>query len=821
MCSAALAAGAALCLESAFEIDSGGSIMATHASQHQPLPTLASCPLPRRVRDLLATVLKLTSDELEACIAATLKDLGQQLHLQIAASVDKGVRDHWEVARDLLERSRQDVTLHFMNALEAEMANLQEPQVVRGHLQTRYRAGDEMALVNDLEIEETSVLTDSASRTELQHSLQLFLLGQRFGVLAGRPAFDVETLPVGPQALCRSIRRAAEKLGLEVQVRLLLYRAFERQVMPAYGGLVEKINAALAKGGVLPHLQYVPIRARRSEQSSATAVALAEIREQGLSLADFGISQTARAEFHNRSGEARPAGATGSQAVEARKVTELLLAMASGRDVDDKSGEKAFAMLRQLTASRRQLLGKLNPDRSQDGREAAHQVSANELQEALRVLQDRPAAPVFRQGRVAARNMGHIKQDMLALLRRISPNEEAPALADEHNDVLDLIGMLYDNLMKDMKPGSTGSALLSKLQLPLMRVALQDSAFFTRQEHPARQMLDTIAETSANWLADDDADGTLANQMNSIIDRAAREYRGDPAIFKNVLDELIAHLQTMSRKAEVAERRHVEAARGKEKLTLAREHASRSVEALVKGQKLPRFTRTMLSQAWTDVMALTALRQGEDSPAWKRQLQVAERLVQIAQHPNGDHPDSLDPESNLQREIEQGLEKVGYQGEDIGAIAHRLVHPGQSTKEDAGSRTELTMRLKAQARLGEDLPGKAARMVPLTSAEEAQMERIRQAPVGTWFEFVINPEGDRVRRRLSWLSTATGDALFVNKRGQKNAEYTLTSLARLMAKGQVEIIEDEKGTVLDRAWENVVAALRSFAVPENPQGGAQ
>ncbi len=131
-----------------------------------------------------------------------------------------------------------------------------------------------------------------------------------------------------------------------------------------------------------------------------------------------------------------------------------------------------------------------------------------------------------------------------------------------------------------------------------------------------------------------------------------------------------------------------------------------AVEALVKGQKLPRFTRTMLSQAWTDVMALTALRQGADSPAWKRQLQVAERLIEISQHTAGDHPDSLDTDSNLQREIEQGLEKVGYQGEDIGAIAHRLVHPGQpSAKEDAGSRTELTMRLKAQARLGEDLPG--------------------------------------------------------------------------------------------------------------------
>ncbi|MBP8098516.1 MAG: DUF1631 family protein, partial [Arenimonas sp.] len=564
-----------------------------------------------------------------------------------------------------------------------------------------------------------------------------------------------------------------------------------------------------------------PIRARRSEQSSATATALAEIRDQGLSLADFGASHTARAEFHNRSGEARPGGGDGSKADDARQVVELLMSLASGRNKENPAGDQAFALLRQLTSSRRQLLGKLNPDRSREGRETPHVVSINELQEALKILQDRPAAPVFRQGRVATRNMGHIKQDMLAMLRRVSPNEEAPALAEEHNDALDLIGMLYDNLMKDVKPGSTASTLLSKLQLPLMRVALEDSGFFTRQEHPARQMLDTIAETSINWLADDDADGTLANQMNSIIDRATREYRGDPAVFKNVLEELIAHLQTLSRKAEVAERRHVEAARGKEKLTLAREHASRAVEALVKGQKLPRFTRTMLSQAWTDVMALTALRQGEESPAWKRQLQVAGRLVEIAQHLDGDHPDSLDAEMNLQREIEQGLEKVGYQGEDVGAIAHRLVHPRQGTREDAGSRTELTMRLKAQARLGEDLPGKAARMVPLTSAEEAQMERIKQTPVGTWFEFVINPEGDRVRRRLSWLSTATGDALFVNKRGQKNAEYTLTSLARMMAKGQVGIIEDEKGTVLDRAWDNVVAALRSFAVPGQPEGGAR
>ena len=785
--------------------------MSAPSNQSPVLPTLSSQALPRRVRELLKSVLKVMSPELERGVNGAIREFEQLLYRQIEGSMDQALGAQWQLAQDKVAHSRADIVLNFMNALEAELANLQDPQIVRGQLQARHRRGDELALVNDLEIEETSALTDAATRAELQHSLPLFLLGQRFGVLAGRPAFDVETLPVGPQALCRSLRRTTERLELDVQARLLFFRAFERLVMPLYGNLVELVNIELGRGGVLPNLQYVPIRARRAEQKPGASL-LQEISDQGLSLAGSSTERTARTLLRNRSGSFEGESSNAIPPELARQAAELLMSMARGHG--DIANDQGYNLLRQLMSSRRQLLGKLNPDRNRDSREAPHVVGAVDLQEALRGMQQRPISPVIAQGRATPRNVGHLKQDMLALLRRVSPNQEAPALSEEHNDALDLVGMLYDNLMRDVKPGSNAATLLSKMQVPLMRVALQDSGFFTRHEHPARQMLNTLAETSTHWLSDDDSDG-LAKQMHSIVDRAVNDYKGDPAVFNSVVQELIGHLQILSRKAEVSERRHVEAARGKEKLTLAREHAAQAVESLIKGQKLPRFTRTMLSQAWTDVMALTALRQGENSPGWKRQLVVAERLIDISQQPEGSHPDQLDPERGLQREIEDGLTKVGYQGADVSAIARRLVHPND--KDDTSSRTELTMRLKAQARLGEELPGKKGRRVPLTSAEEAEMDRIQQAPVGTWFEFVINPQGDRLRRRLSWLSTATGDALFVNQRGQKNAEYTLDALARLMAKGQVAIIEEDKTSAIDRAWESVLNALRSFAVPDDPE----
>ena len=80
-----------------------------------------------------------------------------------------------------------------------------------------------------------------------------------------------------------------------------------------------------------------------------------------------------------------------------------------------------------------------------------------------------------------------------------------------------------------------------------------------------------------------------------------------------------------------------------------------------------------------------------------------------------------------------------------------------------------------------------------------------------------------MRRRLSWFSPVTGHALFVNHRGQRVGDYTLDGLARQMAKGQVKLVESERGTLIDRAWGAVVTALRSFAgrVPAAPADGAQ
>ena len=55
--------------------------------------------------------------------------------------------------------------------------------------------------------------------------------------------------------------------------------------------------------------------------------------------------------------------------------------------------------------------------------------------------------------------------------------------------------MLFEQIAQEVQPQTPGGQLLGQLQLPLLRVALQDPGFFSDRTHPARQLLTTITET--------------------------------------------------------------------------------------------------------------------------------------------------------------------------------------------------------------------------------------------------------------------------------------------------------------------------------------
>ncbi len=754
--------------------------------------TLSSRQFPKRVRLLLESILEYASDELERGLTRTLNEFEQQIFKFAEQSRSTSVQTRWLDALRVVKRNRPDLVPRFLIQLEQSLADLAEP---RRETRTRpsqapgSRTG-ELSLVDEAEMDESTVINEIASRIEMRNSLSIYLLGQRFGVLAAQPAFDADTLPVGPQVLMKMLREASVCLDLAGEHRLLLFRVFERQVLAAYSRFVETINSDLAKVGILPNLTYVPFRGRGSAQTLATDAAKKDVGRS--TAARDGAAESLKDQLRPMLTPGLDEGALTGGPI--NTTTQSL------------TPAQTFHQVRQLLSGRRQLLSKLAGS-GQAGNENNVAISAQAVQSTLSELQSAPSPTAMIGGKPQLRTITQLRQDLLVRLAKQTSDNQSPTLTEEDNDTFELVGMLYDHIMKEVKPTSPAASLLTKLQVPLMRVALEDKGFFSEEQHPARQMLNAVAETGAYWLADDDADDALMEKMSTLVDRTTREFDGNLDLFKALLSDLGAHLQTVARKAEVAERRHVEAARGKEKLAMARKNASLVVDALTRQQNISRFTQTLLSQVWTDVIALTSLRHGEDSELWRQQINTAERLIQLAK-PGGSK--DADPEG-LFDDVTGALMQVGYHFDEASAIAHRLIDPEGVSKDKSGSRTELTMKLKARTRLGEDVAEHVQPTRQLSDEEKQKQELIRTLPFGTWFEFVTNQTADRVRRRMSWYSTVTGTVLFVNHRGQKVAEETFEHLAQLMVRKEAFVVQEQRTSMIERAWQAVIGALRSFA----------
>jgi hypothetical protein len=428
-------------------------------------------------------------------------------------------------------------------------------------------------------------------------------------------------------------------------------------------------------------------------------------------------------------------------------------------------------------------------------------------------LQSSPIQSFQQDGKTVTRSVSHLKQDLLNQLRAKSPDGKPPPLAEEDSDTIDLVGMLFDYIGSNLASHQGSRDLIAKLQVPVLRSAISDKHFFTQRNHPARQLLNNVAEASALWMSDDETDSGMVDTMTSMVDRVSNEFNGDLGLMESLLDDLGRYMSQVTRRAEITERRHIDAAKGRERLDLSREQANSAIARLLKRGKPAPMVRAVLEQAWTDVLALTLLRQGEDSQAYRRCLAVADQLMQI-----GSGKDVAKVDEKVREEVRNGLQQVGLHEDEIEGVVSKLFDPASVEKKT--SHTEIAHALKSKTRLGGDTASvrklaeeKAGATIatPLTSAEKEMVKRIRTLPFGTWFDFVTNQQGNTVRRKLAWFSTVTGRCLFVNQRGARSEERSIEQLAKDLVSGQVLLHKEETGNFIDRAWKAIMGTLQQFS----------
>jgi hypothetical protein len=788
-----------------------------------PATIAQALSLPPRVRKILGVFFGRVSLDLSERIGQMLVESEQQL-FKLAERARSNEKQAEQFANlHGLRKSRADLLPMFLAGLEGEFAAIRLPRAAPAkdaHERIEYQT---MTLVEDAEMDQDIVLREIARRHDARARTPLYLMGQRFGVLAGSPAFDAAQLPVGPQTLCKVLRAsvaAAFKIDLDSQ--LLLYKAFDQKALADYAGWMEILNTLLAQQGVLPGLVFAPQRARSDEGNRRPGIGGPHPSEGApRPMTDWygHSSPSAWSAFGPQAMASAVAAPVSGHADAAQAIPGIGNAAAQQANSDASS----FATLQQLLQGRRAAmspgstgLASTGPAGQAGARPSGAAVASfatgthatgtplptHDVLSSLRSLQ---AAPVTAEPGQPRRTMLDVQKAMLAQVRE--QHGPQAALVQQDADTFELLGLLYNEIEREVQRDAPAVDLLVRLQVPVAQAALHDREFFLRPQHPARELLNSVAESGAAWLGEDEADPQLLQKLHHAVNRVVTDYNGDDEVFESVNNDVQAHFRAMARKAEVTERRHVEAARGKDRLEIAKHRAAETIDTALQGHVPPKFVQALLNQAWADVLTLTQLRNGQDSEEWREQVELTRRIATVTGG-DGAADGATSTDGELTPKIEAALSQVGYHPDEAAAIARRL---SSAEDDETTSRTELTARLKARARLGEQVETPKKKHVERTPKEQECHDYLRTLPFGTWFEFVKNQQGDVSRQRLSWYSPVTDHALFVNQRGQRIGEQSMDSLARLMALEQVHVVTQDKGRLIDRAWRATVSALRSFA----------
>lgn len=679
----------------------------------------------------------------------------------------------------LLRTAESALVKSFLREIEAGLIDLHAPRDSRS-LEDVTAPTLELSLVDDSDTNEGGILANIALRSDSRNSLALQLMGYRYGVLAGAPAFEAEHLPLGPHALCHALRNAAEAAGLPTELRLLLYRQFDKVAMSQYPALLDTLNASLADDGILPHLNFVPVRLRPATGDTAEASRAVDLS------GSLGEPQAAGADTRLSTTSPRPdqRGADGASATGGSATPQLA----------------AFGALQGLLARRRTLLSKLRRGGSDGVAQGGRAPLAHEeVLDSLRRLRHASTKPG---------SLADIQQTLLAQARQM--HGHGVALTGADSDSFELFSLFMAQLKREMHDGP-GTSLIERLKLPLVQLALREHRFFVDPEHPARMLLDAVSLAGAPWLGDDDLDA----QWLGLLQRAVATVHADPEAaydtFVTANHALQGGLLAASRKNEMAERRQVEAARGRERLELARQRAAGEITRLVNGRPLPRFHAVLLEQAWTDVLSLTLLRQGEDSTNWRDLCADTAAIVEACTMPGTRQVDGV----FLER-LQLALGQVGYHAEDASAIALQLAN-GRGEDVDMASRTELIVQVRARARLGGDESSHPADAHPArTLPEQAAYATLAAITGARWLD-IHDPVEDRlIRRRLAWLSPRSGHALILNRRGQRVAYDELDALARMLVAGRLHVVVADIHPA-ELAWQSTLANLARIAGDADPK----
>ncbi|MNZ38720.1 hypothetical protein D3C78_562010 [compost metagenome] len=695
----------------------------------------------------------------------------------------------FEAMRDL-RLKRKAIERGFLQKFADNIASLNQYDVAKGAVLEPV-SSDSLTLVQNDELEESVALDTMVAKVMSRDATALAHLSTRLNTLVTRKVED-KTNPMGPRLLCEAFLESCQGLGVEIKVKLIILKLFEKYVLGDAGHLYAEANQVLVAHGVLPELKGTPTP-----------------RPQHRGVAARGAGQAEHA--------AAPA------------TTEFA----------DAGSQEAFDALQELLA---QVRGSGAPRRTMPA--DALPITSNDLMRLLSHLQSNMPAQSLDEL--------DVRQSLDQLLMRVSNRSgRSRVVGQVDEDVINLVSMLFEFILDDRSLPDSLKALIGRMQIPMLKVAVLDKTFFSHGGHPARRLLNEIASAALGWGEQNDVQrDSLFQKIEQVMMRLLNDFTDDPAIFSELLEDFIVFTGAERRRSELLEQRIRDAEEGRMRAELARQEVERVLNQRMLGRTLPEVVVRLLEEAWSKVLLLNCLKHGIDSEEWRTALTTMDELIwSVEPHE--------EPESRMQllvmvprllKSLREGLSSAAFDPFRTGEFFSRLeglhvkafqrfkqveeevepqaVHVARSEAvvddfllldepltvptDDPAADTQGMVAVVEEIILASPEEPRAREPEEFLPDDDESLLQVDSLRVGSWLEIQDRPD-HKVRCKLAAIIKPSGRYIFVNRTGMKVLEKTRMALAVEFRRNAVRLLDD--ALLFDRALESVIGNLRRLKHP--------
>lgn len=664
-----------------------------------------------------------------------------------------------------LRQARAQIARRFEQSIRIGFQILRDPALPSPPLDH-----SSMQLLPDDDLDEHLASEQLAENLTRTHIAALEMLGRRMPVLLGREAVATSDDPLTPTFIASALRKSASVLQADEGVRIVLFKFLERELGPVLAQVYDRANALLVGAGILPHLRATT-RVERAVAESGRGV---------------------------DPGAAVDSGAPGVAAI----------------NTPNPLDQAAFASMLSLlqgwrTASGVEATGLAPSGSAHSG--PVQTLSSNELMTILSLLQ-RDLPGQLEQGRREQSLASHLRQEVVQGARKLGATSDNLHLDGLDEDAVDLVALLFDVLLDGPQFDPDIRRMIGRMLVPYVKVAVKDRRLFLFKEHPARRLLNTVAEACEGNRGEAPQEREILSHVDHTIDRLVAEFNEDVAIFEALEQELRAYLAQHRRRVELAEKRATELQHGRERLDHARSAVNAGLAQHRGERQLPAVIDGFINRHAAHHLVQVMLRDGHGSPRFEEAMLAVEDLLLAF-----DHAELRTPASELpalpDKVLREILASSGCTGElaeqALAALQDALVRLTQG--ERAG---DIANRLPEQA-----IPPEAASMpAPEPAAlqlvagtdtldfDADMLGRMRKLKVGDLVQ--LETASDRIEpAKVSWISPISGRLLLVNRRGIRVLVAAPEELAAMAKLGKARLREG--GSMFDDAMHQVADRLKA------------